>query len=296
MKKRILLSLLLCFLLVGMFAGCSKQEVAVTEPVEEVTEEVMEESTEEKQDVILATTTSTENSGLLAYILPSFEEKFGRAVKVIAVGTGKALQMGRDGEADVLLVHAKPSEDEFVAEGHGTERFDVMYNDFVLIGPSADPAGLLENANSNVVDALKLVQENGSTFVSRGDDSGTHKKEKALWVAAELEPAGDWYVEAGKGMGDVIMMADEMQGYTMSDRATYLSMSEKIELEVVTEKDSILFNQYGVIPVNPNKNEGINQEGAAEFVEWLLSAETQELIATFGVEKYGKPLFTPNAQ
>lgn len=294
MNKRNLSLLLICFLVISMMSGCQKP---VVEAVEEIPVEAVEEIvTEEKQDLILATTTSTENSGLLAYILPSFEEKSGRTIKVVAVGTGKALQMGMDGEADVLLVHAKSSEEKFVAEGHGTERFDIMYNDFVLIGPADDPAGLLENANDNVVEALKLVQDSGATFVSRGDDSGTHKKEKQLWLAAELEPAGDWYVEAGKGMGDVIMMANEMQGYTMTDRATYLAMSENIELVVVTENDSILFNQYGVIPVDPNKNHSINEEGATEFVEWLMSEETQELIGEFGVEKFGKPLFTPNAQ
>lgn len=274
--------------------GCSSPSSEAEAP--EMSADAIQEVLEEKGALLLATTTSTENSGLLAYILPSFEKVSGRTVKVVAVGTGKALQMGRDGEADVLLVHAKPSEEEFVAEGHGTARYDVMYNDFVLIGPADDPAGVKTNADDNVVEALKLIESNQRTFVSRGDDSGTHKKEKKLWSAAEIQPAGDWYKEAGKGMGDVIMMANEMAGYTMSDRATYLAMSENITLQVVTEKDPILFNQYGVIPVNPDKNDAINEEGALEFIDWLMNDETQAMIGEFGVEKFGKALFTPNAE
>lgn len=296
--KRKILSLLLASLMVVSFAtGCAKQ-APVEEPAVEVTTEVAEateEVTIENPELILATTTSTENSGLLDYILPKFEEKTGMSVKVIAVGTGKALQMGVDGEADVLLVHAKASEEAFVAAGDGTERSDVMYNDFVLIGPSADPADIGNKAPTDIIEALKLISSTESKFISRGDDSGTHKKELSIWQTAELEPSGDWYVEAGKGMGDVIMMANEMQGYTLTDRATYLSMKENIDLNIVTEKDSSLFNQYGVIPVNPAKNDSINEQGANIFVEWLLSDETQELIETFGVEEFGQPLFIPNA-
>lgn len=307
MKKKVSVWLLL-ILLVGLLTGCSGasgQEVAGDEPAEQVqtTEPVIEEPAEEsieapttaKDFIILSTTTSTENSGLLAYILPKFTEKTGIEVKVVAVGTGKALQMGMDGEADVLLVHAKPSEEAFVAEGHGVERFDVMYNDFVIIGPDADPADLRETG-AEIVPSFKKLFVSQAPFVSRGDDSGTHKKEKSLWTAADLTPEGDYYVSAGKGMGDVIQMADEMQAYTMSDRATYLSMSDKIDLKIIVEGDPILFNQYGVIAVDPNKNEQINKAGANAFIEWLLSAETQEMISGFGVEKFGQPLFVPNAQ
>ncbi len=276
--NRVLIGLLIITLAIMSFVGCAAQ------------------TAEEQEPIILATTTSTENSGLLDYILPNFKEETGIEAKVVAVGTGKALQMGRDGEADVLLVHAKSSEETFVEEGHGTERFDVMYNDFVIIGPENDPAGLSEKSKSDVIKAFKILSEGHGQFVSRGDDSGTHKKEKSFWEEAGVEAAGDWYVSAGKGMGDVIQMANEIQAYTMSDRATYLSMKDKIELEVVVEGDSKLFNQYGVIPVNPNKSEKINGDGAEAFVKWLLSENTQKLIGEFGKEKFGQPLFTPNAK
>ena len=246
--------------------------------------------------IILATTTSTENSGLLDYILPNFKEKTGIEAKVVAVGTGKALQMGKDGEADVLLVHAKPSEEEFVAEGHGTERYDVMYNDFVLIGPKDDPGKVSQKSPKDIVKTFTTINNGEYKFVSRGDDSGTHKKEKSFWKEAGIDPQGDWYISAGKGMGDVIQMADEMQAYTMSDRATYLSMKDKLQLEILVEGDSKLFNQYGVIPVNPDKNDKINNKGARAFIEWLLAEETQNIIGEFGKDKFGQPLFVPNAK
>ncbi|SHJ63150.1 tungstate transport system substrate-binding protein [Paramaledivibacter caminithermalis DSM 15212] len=283
-RNKIFIMLLILTLTITSFTGCSKATTNQTNVIGN------------KGSIILATTTSTENSGLLDYILPKFKEETGIDVKVVAVGTGKALQMGRDGEADVLLVHAKSSEEKFVKEGHGTERFDVMYNDFVIIGPKDDPAKLKEKAKSNVMQAFKILSQGHSKFVSRGDDSGTHKKEKKFWEEAGIEPNGDWYISAGKGMGDVIQMTNELLGYTMSDRATYLSMKDKIELEVVVEGDSKLFNQYGVIPVNPDKNDKINKSGAKAFVDWILSEKTQRLIGEFGKEKFGQPLFTPNAK
>lgn len=272
--KKILVGLLLCVMVFSMIA-CNQES--------------------ENKTLILATTTSTENSGLLAEILPSFEADSGITVDVVAVGTGAALQLGRDGEADILLVHAKSSEEAFVSEEHGTERFDVMYNDFVIVGPVSDPAGLKE-VGADVVKAYQVLSENESTFVSRGDDSGTHKKEKSLWEAASIEASGEWYVEVGKGMGDTLTMTDELQAYTMTDRATFLSMMDKLDLEIVVEGDSKLFNQYGVIPVNPEKNDKINNQAAEKFVEWLLSEDTQKAIAEFGVEKFGQPLFIPNAK
>jgi len=290
--------MLMAFMVVG--CGAKNEDIKITTD-EQTTEqqETVSEKTDEASkiggSIILSTTTSTENSGLLNYILPDFTEKTGIEVKVVAVGTGKALQMGRDGEADVLLVHAKPAEEKFIEEGHGVERFEVMYNDFVIVGPKEDPADLV-SSKSNVVESFKKINDTESKFVSRGDDSGTHKKEKALWKTAEIEPKGDFYISAGKGMGDVIQMADELKAYTMSDRATYLSMSDKIDLVVLVEGDSVLFNQYGVMAVNPEKNESINNKGANEFIKWLLSEETQEKISGFGVEKYGQPLFIPNAK
>jgi tungstate transport system substrate-binding protein len=243
--------------------------------------------------IIIATTTSTRDSGLLDAILPDFQEKTGIEPQVIAVGTGKALQMGVDGEADVLLVHAKSSEEAFVANGDGLERFDVMYNDFVIVGPKGDPDGL---AGDNVEAALKTIYEKQYPFVSRGDDSGTDKKEKAFWTSYGLTPEGDWYISAGKGMGDVLQMASELQAYTLTDRATYLALSGNLDLDIIVEGDVNLFNQYGVIAVNPNKSDLINAEGAQAFIDWILSDETQALIAEYGKDTYGQALFTPNAK
>jgi tungstate transport system substrate-binding protein len=230
----------------------------------------------------------------LDFVLPEFTKDTGYDVKTVAVGTGQALKMGEDGEADVLLVHAKASEEEFIKAGHGLQRFDVMYNDFILIGPK-DDAVVKSNSQNDVVKALQYIKDNNIKFISRGDDSGTHKAELKLWKALNIEPTGDWYVSAGKGMGAVIQMADEMKAYTVTDRATFLSMKDKIDLDIVVEQDPKLFNQYGVIAVNPNKSDKINSEGAQAFVDWILSDNIQKLIGQFGVEKYGQPLFTPNA-
>lgn len=281
MKK--IVALLLSLALVFSIVGCTSNT------------DVEESDTGEKSSIILATTTSTENSGLLDYLLPEFTKDTSIDVKVVSVGTGKALQMGMDGEADVLLVHAKASEEEFVAEGHGTERVEVMYNDFVLVGPSTDQDWKLEKSD-DIVKSLLDLSENEGEFISRGDDSGTHKKELSIWEFAEIEPAGDWYIEAGAGMGDVLQIANEKQAYTLTDRATYLSMKDDLDLEIYTEGDENLFNQYGVIPVNPEKNENINNESAMEFVNWLTGENAQGLIEEFGVEEYGQALFIPNAK
>ncbi|MZQ74637.1 MAG: extracellular solute-binding protein [Peptoclostridium sp.] len=250
---------------------------------------------EAKQSIILATTTSTSDSGLLDYLLPEFTKDTGIEAKVVAVGTGQALQMGKDGEADVLLVHSKAAEEEFVAAGDGLERKDVMYNDFILVGPESDPLKLKQELPNDIVGALKKISEQKFKFISRGDDSGTHKKELALWTEAGITPEGDYYVSAGRGMGDVLKMADEMQAYTLTDRGTYLSVKADLGLGIAVENDKNLFNQYGVIPVNPDKNENINAEGAKAFEEWILSEKAQKLIGEYGKEKYGAPLFTPNA-
>lgn len=291
MKKRFNRLFIIALLLLSvLMVACGKP--AETPPPEDDNSE----GEQTKGEILLSTTTSTEDSGLLDFILPEFTKDTGYDVKVVAVGTGQALQMGKDGDADVLLVHAKASEEEFVAEGHGIERFDVMYNDFVLIGPQDDPLDLKGNAGADIVKALIMISESGETFVSRADDSGTHKTELRLWEEANIEPKGDWYVEAGQGMGAVNQMADELQGYTLSDRATYLSMIDSLELEIVVEGDTKLFNQYGVIAVNPEKSDKINAEGAQAFVDWMISDKAQDLISEFGKDKYGQSLFIPNAK
>lgn len=244
--------------------------------------------------LILATTTSTQDSGLLDVILADFEAEAGVEVEVIAVGTGQALKLGEDGNADVLLVHARKQEDAFVEAGHGVRREDVMYNDFVLVGPADDPAGVA--AAESAADAFARIAAAGAAFVSRGDDSGTHSKEKAVWAAAEIEPAGDWYIAAGQGMGAVLTMANEQLAYTLSDRATYLARTlEGTDLVLLYEGDPILFNPYGVIAVNPEKSPQIQAELANQFIDWLISVPTQEKIAAFGVEEFGESLFTPDS-
>lgn len=259
-----------------------------------------EEATESKGKIILATTTSTKDSGLLDEILPAFEEESGYTVDVVSVGSGEAMEMGENGEADVLLVHSPAAEKEYVDGGHADEdgRLDVMYNDFVVVGPEADPAGVAANAKDDAVAALKAIMDKQQVFVSRADDSGTHKKELSIWEAAEVTPEGDWYVEAAAGMGDVITMTDEKEGYTISDRATWLNVGGETALKILCEKDpsGLLNNQYGVICVNPEKNENINHDGAKAFQEWIVSEATQKLIGEYGVEKYGEALFIPNAK
>lgn len=267
-----------------------------TGQVEETQDETSQEQVEAKGSIILSTTTSTQDSGLLDFLLPIFTEETGIEVKTIAVGTGKALQMGRDGEADVLLVHSKADEIKFVEEGYGTERRDVMYNDYILVGPKDDPLNLKTDYPNNILEGLKRIAEKEAVFVSRGDDSGTHKKELSIWKAANIEPSGAWYLEAGAGMGDVLKITSEKQGYTISDRGTYLSMRDVLDLEIIIEGDENLFNQYGVIPVNPEKNPHVNIDAAIEFMNWITSDRVQDLIKEFGVEEYGQPLFIPNAK
>ncbi len=240
--------------------------------------------------LVLASTTSTEDSGLFEELVPAFEESHpGYRVEVVAMGTGAALELGRNGDADVLLVHAKPDEVAFVEEGYGAERRDVMYNDFVILGPPSDPAGVSEAGTA--AEALRAVAEAGAGFVSRGDDSGTHRKELAVWESAGVEASGDWHVDAGQGMGDVLTMASEREAYTMSDRATFLSMRDRLDLVVLFEGDEALFNQYGVIRVSA----ATNPEGAEAFADWIVSDDAQRLIGGYGLEEYGEPLFVPNA-
>lgn len=239
----------------------------------------------------LATTTSTENSGLLAELIPPFEDRTGLKVDVIAVGTGQALKLGETGDVDLVLVHARASEDAFVAAGHGVDRRDVMHNDFIILGPSRDPAGVRDMGNA--AEALKAIANRRESFISRGDDSGTHKKEKDLWKQAGLSPKGRWYRDVGQGMGAVITMSDDMQAYTLADRGTYLSMKSKITLEVLVESDPKLFNPYGIIAVNPAKHPHVNYNGAMRFIAWITSPEGQNIIGA--VQREGQVLFYPDA-
>lgn len=287
--------------LVGvLFAAC----VPVAAPATEedgseitATEAPATEATDATADgkIILATTTSTQDSGLLEFILPAFTAETGITVDVVAVGTGQALQLGEDGNADVLLVHARTREDAFMEAGHGVRREDVMYNDFVIVGPADDPADA-RNAES-APDAFARIAGAEAPFVSRGDDSGTHTKEKSVWAAAAIEPTGSWYISAGQGMGAVLTMANEQLAYTLSDRATYLARTlESTDLEIIYEGDPILFNPYGVMAVNPDKNAEINNDLANQFIDWLISLPAQAMIGEFGVEEFGAPLFTPDSE
>lgn len=251
-------------------------------------------STKNNQIIKLATTTSTENSGLLKYLLPQFEKDTGYTVHTIAVGTGKALRMGRDGDVDVLLVHALKAEQKFMTDGDGEKRFGVMYNDFVIVGPKSDPAKLLGAKNAS--DALKKVASNKSIFISRGDDSGTHKKELGLWKSADIDIKTNgktWYREAGQGMGKVLQMTGEMDAYTITDRGTWLAYESKSPLKITFEGDSILFNPYGIIAVNSKKYPDLNSLGAKSLMQWITSNKGQLLIGKFKIS--GKVLFTPNA-
>jgi len=244
--------------------------------------------------IIVQSTTSTQNSGLLDAILPAFEEASGIDVRVVAVGTGQALKNAANGDGDVLLVHAKPAEEKFVADGFGVERLDVMYNDFVVVGPAGDPAGI--RGMDDVTAALAKISESGSAFASRGDDSGTHKKEMSLWSEAGADPvsaSGTWYRETGSGMGATLNAASGMGAYTMSDRATWLAFANRGNLEILVEGDDRLFNQYGVILVNPDKHANVKAEAGQRFIDWLTGPDGQSAIAGFKID--GEQLFFPNA-
>jgi tungstate transport system substrate-binding protein len=243
----------------------------------------------------LSTTTSTENSGLLYVLLPPFEKMFNIKVDVIPVGTGKALKLAENGDVDVTMVHARSLEDKFVDEGYGVNRRDVMYNDFVIIGPESDPAGI--KGAKTAAEAFKLISQNKATFISRGDRSGTYVKELNIWEKGDIKPSGTWYLEAGKGMGDVLIMANEKMAYTLTDRGTYLAFirGKKIKLPVLFEGDPFLFNPYGIIAVNPAKHTHVNYIKAMALIGWITSPEGQKIIKDFGKGKFGQPLFVPVA-
>lgn len=267
MKRRILLALLLALPMAGAFA--------------------------QAQVIKLSTTTSTENSGLLGWLLPAFEAKTGIKVHVIAVGSGKALELAKNGDVDVTLVHARAAEDKFVEEGHGIDRRDVMYNDFVLAGPRNDPAGIA--GGKDVIAAFRAIAGAGrARFVSRGDNSGTDIMEKSYWEQAGVMPTGSRYISAGLGMGEVLNMASEMSAYTLSDRATYATYKARTGLEIMVQGDRRMANPYGIIAVNPDRHKGINYAGAKKLVDWITSPDGQARIAAF--RPAGQQLFFPSAK
>jgi tungstate transport system substrate-binding protein len=244
--------------------------------------------------ITVASTTSTEQSGLFSHILPIFNKKTGIEVRVVALGTGQALDMGRRGDADVVFVHAKAAEEEFIAEGHGVKRLPVMYNDFVLIGPKADPAKIA--GSKNILDALRRIKEAAAPFVSRGDRSGTHMAELNLWKQAGVDITVDkglWYRDTGQGMGPALNSASSMNAYLLSDRGTWIAFKNRDNLTILVEGDKRLFNQYGVILVNPEKHKHVKKALGQAFIDWLISPEGQHAIGEYKIR--GEPLFFPNA-
>ncbi len=302
--KKLLYSLLLIVMLVGMVA-CKPTSAPTATEAPSATEAVMtteapatetptatEEPTKpapENPNLILATTTSTRDSGLLDVLLPMFEEQTGYVVQMIAVGTGEALKMGEEGNADVLLVHAPKSEITFMDNGFGKQRDLVMHNDYVIVGPADDPAGV--KAATSGVEALTLIATAKTPFASRADDSGTNKMELSLWEKAGITPEGDWYIETGQGMADTLKVASEKYAYTLTDRATYLFQQENLDLDILYEGDPVFLNIYHVITVNPDKWPLVNAEGAQAFHDFMISPETQAVIAEYGKDKFGQPLF-----
>jgi tungstate transport system substrate-binding protein len=243
--------------------------------------------------VILATTTSTQDSGLLDVLVPLFEKESGFQVKTISVGSGQAMKMGEKGEADVLLVHSPDAEKKFMADGFGTTRRLVMHNDYIVVGPAPDPARV---KGASAADALKRIAQSGAIFVSRGDNSGTHAKEKGLWKGSTINPEGQkWYQQTGLGMGQTLNVAAEKKGYTITDRATYLSLKKGLGLEILVEGDSKLLNIYHVIELNSSKWPKVNAQGGKAFADFMVAKKTQEIIGRFGVDKFGAPLFFPDA-
>jgi len=248
----------------------------------------------QQKNIILATTTSTQDSGLLDVLIPMFEKKTGFFVKTIAVGSGQAMAMGQKGEADVLLVHSPEAEKKFVADAYGVNRRLVMHNDYIIVGPAGDPAKI--KGMKQGTEAFKKIAAAGSLFLSRGDNSGTNSKEKAIWKASGINPEGQkWYQQTGLGMGQTLNVTGEKKGYTLADRGTYLALKKNLHLDILVEGDAILLNIYHVIEVNPAKFPKVNVAGGKAFADFMVSKEVQDVIKTFGVEKYGSPLFFPDA-
>lgn len=285
-QRQVLAVLMAGMMMAGILGGCGQK----ADPEPEKKEEA-----EDKGVLMMATTTSTADTGLLDYLAPIFKEDTGWELQWNAVGTGEALKMGENGDVDIVLVHAKASEEEFVANGFGVERFPVMYNDFVVVGPKEPIAH-----TDDIASVFQAVQDQQLTFVSRGDDSGTDKKEKKIWAQLEIDTAQNPnYLESGQGMGATITMAEEKQAYCLTDRGTWLKMKNDadvdMQIDIVCEGAADLLNQYGIIAVNPEKYPEVNNEGANAMIEWICSEEVQKLIGEYGVEEYGQALFTPNA-
>ena len=301
-SRNILLTLLLVLSIVLTACGASTTPTAA--PATEVSVATEAPATEApatevaapaNPNLILATTTSTQDSGLLDVLVPMFEEQTGYTVQTIAVGTGEALKMGEEGNADVLLVHAPSSEVTFMEGGFGTDRFLVMHNDYIIVGPAADPAGIKDLGPK---EAFLAIYNAGVPFVSRGDDSGTHKKEVSFWTKAAVDPAAEkpeWFIETGQGMGASLTVASEKSAYILTDRATYLANKDNLQLEILLEGNNALLNVYHVITVNAEKWPAVNYEGALAFANFMIDPATQAVIADFGMDKFGQPLFYPDA-
>jgi tungstate transport system substrate-binding protein len=254
---------------------------------------IAEAADSKDKNVILSTTTSTQDSGLLDVLVPLFEKQTGYSVKTVSVGTGQALAMAAKGDADVALVHAPSLEKKYVADGKLLNRRLVMYNDFVIIGPKDDPAKI--KPAKTALAALKVIEQSKSPFVSRGDNSGTHNLEKTLWKEAGIQPKGDWYIEAGQGMGATLNIANERNAYTITDRGTYLALRNRVTLPILVEGDKVLLNIYSVMEVNPANGPRVNALGGKAFADFIVAPQTQNVIKSFGVEKFGQPLFVPVA-
>jgi tungstate transport system substrate-binding protein len=308
MFKHTVLALAALLALLALLVGCAPPAAPVpaapsAAPAQESAPSEAPAAAAAPSKMILATTTSTADSGLLDNILPDFQQRFNAVVDVVAVGTGQALEIGSKGDADVVLVHSRSGEDKFVADGNAKERFDVMYNDFIVVGPSDDPAGVAGMALAK--EAFQAIADAGQPFASRGDNSGTHSKEKAIWASIPITPTAEmgWFNSLGQGMGDTLIFANEAGAYTLTDRGTYLAMRDKLpDLAILVggenlaeNQDKVLLNPYGVLAVNPEKHPGANAVLAVQFVEWLTSVEVQRMIGEYGVDTFGQPLFYPNS-
>ena len=282
-------------MLVVVLAGCSSTTVAPASPaaIPATPPPTSAPSPAGSKDIILGTTTSTQDSGLLDALVPAFEAATGYKVKTVAVGSGAALKLGEEGNADVLMVHSPAAEKTFMEGGLGIDRQLLMHNMFLVVGSPADPAGI--SGMTSAKDAFTKIADTKSTFVSRGDGSGTETKEKAIWKAAGITPSGDWYIQTGQGMGPTLQIASEKKGYTLTDKATWLASKANLDLQAMVEKDPVLLNIYHVIQVNPDKWPKVNAAGAVAFSQFVLSPEGQKLIGDFGVDKYGEQLFVPDA-